>query len=573
MIELIGLSMNIITNKNMRVVFTILTFNLLFFGCDKCWNDPACDGNILISELRDKNNYKCPLLLKNDLNAEIYLNDKRINDNNYNLTVAGFYSLVLIFSNHIDTIRFNLLDQERGYAEWGLKKWIPKTPDYNILTNEIIDLICPKTYISNINIPFLFVLREHNKISDKNLRCIYRNSNQTFNINHGIGSISVHASSINNTCFSIGEHDFNQNMMQNDSPVISLSGSIIGNQEIYANSILLIKSNLTIESSGSLLINEGCIVLLGEGVNINNNGPVTIKGSINNPVLFTCLKPEKFWGGFISNGSNAVVKAQYTFFCQSGSNNGAGYNYGHAKRQALFKTVNSELHLSACYIIDNKGQIFYPENSRLFIDSVIINRAKTGGQINWSQANITNSVFSDFPDDTQEYCDEDNDGLYIYGSNIALSNCIFMNAKDDGLDSGSDAGGEIIVRNCIFESCFHEGVALSSIEPAIKSHKFVNCLFQNCQQGLELGYSSSGHKVEVDSCIFKNNFVGIRYGDNYEWNVDGKLIVKNSVSIFNELDIWNMVHQNWAPKILNIQFFNTKVSSQIPIYPELILYE
>jgi hypothetical protein len=224
-------------------------------------------------------------------------------------------------------------------------------------------------------------------------------------------------------------------------------------------------------------------------------------------------------------------------------------------------------------MLDHIGQIFYPQNATLTVDNILVQRAQTGGQVNYSDLTIRNSVFTDFPDDSYVFRDEDNDALYLSASDAEIENTIFMFAKDDGLDSGNEEGGEINLTNCRFEACFHEGAALSSGNSAVKNHTFTECVFTNCGQGLELGFSSPNHTVVADKCLFLYNGIGIRYGDNYDWSeVDGKMLITNSFSLYNDKDVWNMVRINWSPKLQNMVFENTRVSALCPQYPRLELY-
>jgi hypothetical protein len=145
-----------------------------------------------------------------------------------------------------------------------------------------------------------------------------------------------------------------------------------------------------------------------------------------------------------------------------------------------------------------------------------------------------------------------------------------MYARDDGLDSGNTEGGDILVTNSRFEVCFHEGAALSSGNGSVKNHTFRNCIFTNCGQGLELGFSSPNHTVVADNCQFLKNGVGIRYGDNYTWaDVQGKMFIRNSVSLDNDKDVWNMVRMNWSSKLTKMSFENTMVSKICPQYTQL----
>jgi hypothetical protein len=219
---------------------------------------------------------------------------------------------------------------------------------------------------------------------------------------------------------------------------------------------------------------------------------------------------------------------------------------------------------------DHVGQIFYPTNATLILDDILVQRVKTGGQVNFTDLTIRNSFFTDFPDDSYIFRDSDNDALYLNASDAVIDNTMFMFAKDDGLDSGADYGGEITVTNCRFEACFHEGAALSSSNQVVKKHTFSGCVFTNCGQGVELGYSSPNHNVLADNCMFLNNGIGIRYGDNYDWSaVNGKMLIKNSFSLYNDKDVWNMIRMNWSPRLENLGFENTKVSKFCPQYPGL----
>jgi hypothetical protein len=85
-------------------------------------------------------------------------------------------------------------------------------------------------------------------------------------------------------------------------------------------------------------------------------------------------------------------------------------------------------------------------------------------------------------------------------------------AKNDGLDSGKNDGGEITLTYCMFEACFHEEAALSSGDTDVKKHTFKGCTFTNHGQGLELEFCSPNHTVVAENCLFLYRGVGIRIG-------------------------------------------------------------
>jgi len=538
------------------------------------------------AELENFNNhtdYYSPLILKlknynNNIIYETRLNEETIDITKpYSVNEAGFYYLVvtskLDTNIRIDNYEFVILDEERGETEWGLKAWTPHSYTENTILNEEIEIIYPKKYVLNLNMPFILKVIENNEI--KSSYFTFGNSVNSIvsSLKRGIGSINLMPDNSSNTVnFYFNNRTISVPVELEEPDWLSLNGTIENTIQINSDSRIYIDKDITIPKGITVEIQEGTVTAIGEGVNIINNGTLLINGTDEKPVVFTCQNNENYWGGIISDEPGSEITIRGAIFCRSGYHNTGEYLYGHAQRQALFYMENSTLHIMNSYIIDNAGQIFYPENSNLYIDNLLIQRAKSGGQVNYSYISILNSVFTDFPDDSDNYYDEDNDALYINASDADIQNSIFMYAKDDGIDSGADEGGTINVNNCWFEATFHEGMALSSAEPAQKAHNITNCTFTNCGQGIELGYSSPNHTVNVDSCIFYSNNIGIRYGDNYTFSVKGRLMVKNSYSINNyDKDVWNMVRSIWQPKINNITFINTTVSKPVKEYPDLIV--
>lgn len=562
------------------ILYSILLLLLLLFAmCKKKDNIPLSppEGAINLSLLTDKHDYYLPFSIIND-NPDVktvVLNDKALKfslDEFIEFNENGFYSLVLKYNSkqQDDTFLFTTITKDRENSEWGIKAWVPAQFKTVLLGSESVDAIYPHRYADGVKIPFIFYVRESGLV--KSIYCQGKFASTTiFNIKKGVGSVNIASSILTETnVFNIGGKSISTPLAKITEEPLLMSGTISTHVIVPANSFVKIQGTLNLTSSGSLTIQEGTVIIADEAVDINLSGPLIISGSAAKPVFFTCSEKDKSWGGFITRTSGGTIDAKYAIFCQSGFHNTEGYNWGHAGRQALFYTENSTLTLNHCYMIDNIGQIFYPQNATLNLNNILVQRAYTGGQINTSQLTLLNSVFADFPDDSNTFADEDNDALYLSASDANIENTVFMYAKDDGLDSGNTQGGNIVVTNSTFEACFHEGAALSSGNGENKNHTFRSCIFTNCGQGIELGFSSPNHFVLADNCQFLNNGVGIRYGDNYDWSeVDGFMIIKNSFSLNNDRDVWNMVHMNWSPKIDNLSFENTTVSHFCPQYPQL----
>jgi hypothetical protein len=45
--------------------------------------------------------------------------------------------------------------------------------------------------------------------------------------------------------------------------------------------------------------------------------------------------------------------------------------------------------------------------------------------------------------------------------------------------------------------------------------------------------------------------------------------IRNSVSLDNDKDVWNMVRMDWSPKLERLTLVNTLVSQFCPQYPDL----
>jgi len=565
--------------KNLQFFIIII---LLLQGCHKKEDkNPVTlpEGSINISDLKTKHDYHLPFaIVNNNTNIQLALLNNEtvdfVNGGFIEFKENGFYQLVLEHRNlqqTNDTFLFTTKTEEREDSEWGIMAWIPAPFKTSSLVSEDIEMYYPHRYIDAIKVPFIFYIKDESTV--KSVYCEGRSlsSGESFNIKQGVGSLMIPASSVSDYQeFIVGGKHSGVSITKMQEAPIELTGIINTQVDIPANSFLKIRGDLNISSKGTLTIHEGTVILIDEAANINVEGPIVFSGTSINPVFVTCSQKDKYWGGFITRVAGGTIDAHYTIYCQSGYHDSEAYNWGHSGRQALFYTENSTLKLDHCFILDNIGQIFYPQNASIFLDNVLVQRAQTGGQINNSYISIHNSIFTDFPDDTDVFVDKDNDALYLSASDADIDNSKFMFAKDDGLDSGNTEGGQINVTNCRFEACFHEGAALSSGNQAVKKHTFKDCVFINCGQGLELGFSSPNHSVIAENCQFLNNGIGIRYGDNYDWSeVDGEMLIKNSFSLNNGKDVWNMVRMTWKPKIERLSFDNTIVSKLCPQYPQL----
>lgn len=537
------------------------------------------ETGISLDDLSDKTEYTDGMIVAckkfmGEPVTRIVLNDRADNSPDVlDLRSAGYYRIEIYTrgkrGSDKDVIRLVVLDPVRGQTEWGLPKWVPEGIEVGSIGEHYVQLIYPHLAPEKATFPMIAIAG--GQIAESLINLHGQVDSRSFLVKRGVGScwipadLSARSVTIDNKSFQLEVDNFS-------APPLELEDHLMADTEIPSNSHLHISSDLYIPQGITLSIGQGSFITLEQGINIHNNGKMVIEGEAEAPVTFTCSDENSYWGGVIGSANGNRVEASYAMFCRSGFHTGAGYDYGHAHRQALFYNENGSLQLDHCYMIDHIGQVFYPLNASMELDYCLVQRVKTGGQANFSQVCINHSVFTDFPNDSLIYQDEDNDGLYLHGCDAEISNSIFMYATDDGLDSGGGEGGNVNVTNTRFESIFHEGAALSSGWQAVKNHRFRNCFFTDCGQGLELGFSGIDHTVEVDSCTFLENGVGIRYGDNYDWHHNGLVKVSNSVIRNSSYhDVWNMVREEWAADTSRMEFQNVSVSSWDPMYPGLIV--
>jgi hypothetical protein len=538
---------------------------------------------VTLSGIKNKTNYQEPVTIsisnrRDALQYTSKLNSEVI-DLSAPITVSepGFYTLAITskLENHerADTFLFVIFDPTRYETEWGLRTWVPAPFEESEITTEVLEAVYPKNYTTGINLPVILKTTESGVIRPLYLSVSNSLTSDIFNIKRGIGSINIlPAGTVSSIAFACGNKNINLPITFEDATWTILNGTT-GNLHTGKNARIHLNANLTIAAGDTLVIEEGSIIAVNEAVDINNYGIVKITGTSENPVVITCYKPDGYWGGFISKGSGNTLNVSHAILCQSGYHTSAEYQWGHAMRQALFYLEGTDFKISDSYMPDHIGQVFYSTDATIQMDDILVQRAKTSGQLNTSQVRIDRSIFTDFPDDSYEFRDEDNDALYISHCDATVTNSVFMFAKDDGIDSGGDEGGIVNIDNCRFEATFHEGIALSSKNPASRTHNISNCVVTNCGQGIELGFSSPYHTVNIDNCLIYKNGIGLRFGDNYSWSiVDGKMNIKNTRSVNNlNKDIWNMVHQIWSPKPDHMLFTNTFVSKPSGQYPGLPL--
>ena len=320
----------------------------------------------------------------------------------------------------------------------------------------------------------------------------------------------------------------------------SVSGTLNGNILWAEDSRIHVTAGLTLAAGSTLTIGAGTIVRLDSRVDITNNGTITINGTVSEPVVFMPNSRSQPWGGFIMRAGTGEINASGTIFTGSGAVPnwfGTGGNPGsHRTEQALFFVNNNQsITLTDCAAMYLAGQLGHSVNGGVYnFTRFLVQRSTTSGEFTGASFTVNDSTFIEFPDDSSNFVDGDNDGLYLVSGNHWFTNTLFGWTKDDGVDSGGSGYGTIYYEGCWFESTFHEGNSLSGFKN-VYPH---NCVYIDCGQGHEDGYDSPTGRV--DRCLFLENKSGLRHGDNYSSmsQYAGLLTATNSILLFNHRDIF-----------------------------------
>ncbi|MBI5386524.1 MAG: hypothetical protein HZA90_17785 [Verrucomicrobia bacterium] len=318
----------------------------------------------------------------------------------------------------------------------------------------------------------------------------------------------------------------------------AVSGVLSGGTIWPADARINVTGHLSIPAGSTLTIGAGAIVRLNPGVNITNNGAITINGTVERPVVFMPNSRSQPWGGFFMRTATGSIDGTGVIFMASGADPNGGA--GHRPEQCLFLVDSTpRITLTDSAAIYMAGQLGHAYNGGTFTYTrFLMQRCITGGEYTGASFRVNDSAFIECPDDSTNFVDGDNDGLYFVSGTHGFTNTLFGWTKDDGIDSGGSGYGPLRYQNCWFEATFHEGNSLSGY----KDTRAWDTVYMDCGQGIEDGYNAP--TGQVARCLFVGNKIGVRHGDNYDniGNYDGRMTAVESVFLQNHHDVWGY---NW----------------------------
>lgn len=316
-------------------------------------------------------------------------------------------------------------------------------------------------------------------------------------------------------------------------PVRALTGSLSGDALHWtASEDIALTGDADVPAGEELVVEAGTRVLMGPDARLRVQGGATVAGTESDPVLFA--PSAAHWGEVDVRGD---ADLRYAYFVGGGGDPSRAF--GHSDSQPVVRAVEADLFMRGGGVLDSPGKAFGSRDSRVQILDVTVARCDTGGEFERTKLTLTGSWFTELPDSDGIADDDDNDGIYLRDALLdgqgnpetsRVEECVFSLGEDDGIDHNE---AEVEIRNTWIEGFRHEGIAASVGRRVLVS----NTVVVGCQQGIESGYGSP--EVIVEHCVIADNEVGLRFGDDYDWEDLGTLTVSHSIVQNNEENVRN----------------------------------
>ncbi|MGQ9589984.1 MAG: hypothetical protein ACUVYA_06785 [Planctomycetota bacterium] len=356
-----------------------------------------------------------------------------------------------------------------------------------------------------------------------------------------------------------------------------VSGTIASDAAWPEDARIRVTGDLTVPSGVTLTVGAGAVVALAGGADLRINGHLVVAGTLERPVAFVPESPTAPWGGFIFKGSSSrgeIAGALLTGACANprwfDENPESGAT--HLPHQALLYMSQATVAVTDSFFFDSKGQAGHGESASFTFTRSLFQRFLTGGEYNGGSIRLDRSAVIEFPLAEAPFQDDDGDAFYLTGGTHSVTDCLIGWAHDDGLDSGSSsAGSTLTIRNCWFESCFHEGLAFSGGSSSNPRRPDIrDTVILNSGQGIEAGWDYP--MVVAERVLSTANAVGARLGDNYGWDYYGRLEIADSLLLYNLRDVWTRAWDDWEKHLSQVSIRSSYLSAADPDFAGLPLW-
>ncbi len=473
-------------------------------------------------------------------------------------------------------VRFVVRDPARGSSETGLAPWTPPPPipaHPEALAALRLDLIAPRAAPAGALIPLTGFLRSETTARAPFHASIFLQGGgpEPLWLRRGAGGLLLPISDdsadiLLQPLFPGSAAPLS--IRVEPAPTWTDAPARIESRTVWPpRSRIRLSENLEIPAGSSLTIGSGSWIALAPEVDLTVSGALLIEGTIDDPIVFAPAEPGSPWGGAVIQGSQASVTARGTFFTGGGAGaswfSGSGFS-AHRSEQALFLFAGAATGaFEDCWFIRNPGQILHGQEAEITLHRCLVQGAPTVGQFNGGAVRVADSAFIAIPEVSSQFSDADNDGIYFTTGNHELTRSLIAWAKDDGVDAGSGNSGSVTVTDCWVESCFHEGFAWSGEGRTVSIDRSV---VLHCGQGIETGFGEPN--VTVARSLTAGNLVGLRFGDNYDWDYNGFLRVRDSFSLYNQRDVWGRDWDSWEENLDHMDLQANVFTNADPLHPQ-----
>ncbi len=329
------------------------------------------------------------------------------------------------------------------------------------------------------------------------------------------------------------------------NPVV-LTGTLPGNTTLYrALSPYSIPGEVTVPQGGTLQIEAGVTILMGENGAVNCLGSIISGGTPTDSVVFIAENSLAGWRGIRMSGgsldmSHTVVSGSMGYAGEPGADFAgvATHSSEVVIRNSVFrdnwsclKVNGGTAQVDSCIFTDNRGELFF------------LGQGDSGSVTNSLFRNLTDPVADSMDGIEFQLCTEgsftvDNcvvqnmadDGIDINASTVTISNTRISDCADKGFSLGAPtsggAGGTLVT----IENCVTEGSATGAAVKDGASAVIGNTLFRDCETALHVydKTTGSGGHATVSSSIFTlcGRDVFVEEGTaSVQWSIsDGGLI-------------------------------------------------
>jgi len=268
-------------------------------------------------------------------------------------------------------------------------------------------------------------------------------------------------------------------------------------------------SDIVVDSTITLTIEEGVQVFFPEDRNLEIRGNLMINGSEDSPVLFTAIDQNQPWGGIMFKYASDHSEIDYLEISKASNGNHPIYE------NAAISAYYSSIELDHITIVDVESNPILSYYSDVILKNSSLHSKVTGDLINvkYGHGQVSNSIFRGNNQIDTDAIDFDGvtDGKII-GNKIFN----FLGFNSDGIDIGEDTP-EVLIEGNFIHNCTDKGISVGQNSFISAFHNVI----VNCDRGIAVK-DLSGANVEQNtfysvgipvSCFEKN--VGLGGGSSF----------------------------------------------------------